>query len=423
MEELKTYKLEELTIGKGEYGIGASAVPFDLSKYTYLRITDINDDGTLNKQNLMSVDNINACNYILKKNDIVFARTGNSTGRSYFYDGSDGVLVYAGFLIKFSIDDNKVNPRILKYYTHSKPYFDWIHSFDTGGTRGNINAKTYGTMPIILPPRKIQDKIVSILKALDDKIELNRRINENLEQQAQALFKSWFVDFEPFKNGKFVDSELGMIPEELNIRYIGDIPHTIESGKRPKGGAVLKGIPSIGAENIKGLGYYDYSKTKYIPKEFALTTKRGKINGYELLIYKDGGKPGYFIPNYTIFGDGFPFDEMFINEHVFKLDLLSKEYNIFAYFYMQTPFIMNQLNSIGGKAAIPGINTKDVESLPIFNGDNKKIQEFGNHVLPMITTILRNCNENARLAQLRDTLLPHLMSGELKISDTDSKNL
>lgn len=280
-----------------------------------------------------------------------------------------------------------------------------------------ITFELVGRLVIVLPDISTQKKITTILSCLDQKIELNRRINENLEQQAQALFKSWFVDFEPFKDGKFVDSELGMIPEELSVRYIGDIPHTIESGRRPKGGATEKGVPSIGAENIKGLGVYDYSKTKYIPKEFALATNRGKINGYELLIYKDGGKPGYFIPNYTIFGDGFPFNDMFINEHVFKLDLMNKEYNIFAYFYMQTPFIMNQLNSIGGKAAIPGINTKDVESLPIFSYENNKIKEFGKIVLPMIKKILKNCCENARLAQLRDTLLPKLMSGELKIND------
>ena len=225
------------------------------------------------------------------------------------------------------------------------------------------------------------------------------------------------MDFEPFKDGKFVESVLGKIPQELTISKIGDIPHKIESGRRPKGGATSEGIPSIGAENIKGLGFYDYSKTKYIPKDFASVTNRGKISGYELLIYKDGGKPGYFIPNYTIFGEGFPFEYMFINEHVFLLDLMSREYNIFAYFYMQTSYIMNQLNSIGGKAAIPGINTKDVESLPIFTDDNKKVKEFGRIALPMITTILKNSKENANLTKLRDTLLPRLMSGELKIDD------
>jgi type I restriction enzyme S subunit len=184
MEELKTYTLEELSKGKGSYGIAASAVPFNPNKHTYLRITDINDDGTLNKKGLMSVDEDNAADYLLEENDIVFARTGNSTGRTYFYDGSDGELVYAGFLIKFSLDENKLNPRILKYYTHSKLYYDWVHSFDTGGTRGNINAKIYGAMPIELPSREMQDRIVDIMKSLDDKIALNQRINDNLEWYA-----------------------------------------------------------------------------------------------------------------------------------------------------------------------------------------------------------------------------------------------
>ncbi|WP_276863822.1 restriction endonuclease subunit S [Mediterranea massiliensis] len=323
----------------------------------------------------------------------------------------------------FKFGGNNLNSKWFYYWLKSPKAKEYIKSRLSGSTQSYLTLNSLRDFPVLCPDNKTKKDIISILSSLDDKIELNRRINENLEQQAQALFKSWFVDFEPFKGGKFVDSELGMIPEELIISRIGDIPHTIESGRRPKGGAVLKGVPSIGAENIKGLGYYDYSKTKYIPEDFALTTNRGKVYGYELLIYKDGGKPGYFIPNYTIFGEGFPFDEMYINEHVFRLDFMSKEYNVFAYFYMQTPYIMNQLNSIGGKAAIPGINTKDVESLPIFNGDNKKIQEFGNLVLPMITTILRNCRENARLAQLRDTLLPRLMSGELAITDVDDRSI
>ena len=230
MIEYRTYTLDEISKDKGSYGIAASAVPFDSSLYTYLRITDINDDGSLNKLGLTSVDEDNASKYLLKPNDIVFARTGNSTGRAYFYDGSDGELVYAGFLIKFSLDESKVNPRIMKYYTHSKPYYDWVRSFDTGGTRGNINAKTYGNMPITLPSKTTQDRIVDILKSLDDKIEVNRRINENLEQQAQALFKSWFVDFEPFKDGEFVESELGMIPKGWRVGKYDDIIESTISG-------------------------------------------------------------------------------------------------------------------------------------------------------------------------------------------------
>ena len=279
-----------------------------------------------------------------------------------------------------------------------------------------INKTSFSNYEVEVPDLETQEKIASILSSLDSKIELNRRINDNLEQQAQALFKSWFVDFEPFKGSEFVDSELGSTPKELPIIYIEDIPHNIESGKRPKGGATLEGIPSIGAENIKGLGYYDYSKTKYIPEEYAKAIRKGKINGYELLIYKDGGKPGYFIPNFTIFGEGFPFSEMYINEHVFILDLMDNGYNAFAYFYMRTPYIMNQLNSIGGKAAIPGINTKDVECLPIYAKESPYVKKFGEIVLPYIKTILSNSLENAKLAKVRDALLPKLMSGELTIN-------
>lgn len=413
------WKLKDLTVdGKGSYGIGAPAVPYQEDKLTYLRITDINDDGSLNFSDLKSVDAEDAEKYILKENDIVFARTGNSTGRSYFYEKQHGTFVYAGFLIKFSLDPNKVNPRILKYYTHSKPYFDWVNSFDTGATRGNINAKTYGDMEIELPSRKVQDKIVSILSSLDRKIELNNKINADLEEMAQAIFKNWFVDFEPFKDGKFVDSELGMIPEGWKVSQIADIPHILETGKRPKGGAVEKGIPSVGAEHVKGMCAYDYSKTKYITPDFAAKLKTGKIEGYELMIYKDGGKPGYFIPNFSIFGEGYPFRECYLNEHVFKLDFnRDKGFNIFCYFFFKTDVIMSYFNSQGAKAAIPGINKKDVENIYILSPENEAVKEFGKFALPLFEQMLKNAVENRTLSLLRDTLLHRLMSGELEIPE------
>ena len=235
---------------------------------------------------------------------------------------------------------------------------------------------------------------------------------------AQAIFKNWFVDFESFKDGKFVDSELGMIPEGWKVSQIADIPHILETGKRPKGGAVGKGIPSVGAEHVKGMCAYDYSKTKYINCEFAAKLKTGKINGYELMIYKDGGKPGYFIPNFSIFGEGYPFENCYLNEHVFKLDFDgNKEFNIFCYFFFKTEQIMSYFNAQGAKAAIPGINKKDVENIYIFTPDNESVIKFGEFAYPLFKQMLKNAIENRTLSLLRDTLLPRLMSGELEVPE------
>ena len=177
----KIVSLADVSVnGKGSYGIGASAVPYSEELYTYLRITDIRDDGTLNLQDLKSVDDEKAKDYLLRPNDIVFARTGASTGRNYFYDGTDGEFVYAGFLIKFSIEEDKINPKYVKYYCQSSEYRGWINSFNTGSTRGNINAQTLAKMPIPLIDRKQQDILVSVLSSIDEKIKQNEKINNNL---------------------------------------------------------------------------------------------------------------------------------------------------------------------------------------------------------------------------------------------------
>lgn len=311
--KFKRYKLNDLSIGGGSYGIGASAVEYDKKLYTYLRITDINEDGTLNYKDMMSVNVPKANKYILKKNDICFVRTGNSTGKTYFYDGSIENLVYAGFLIKFSIDEEKVNPKYVKYYIMTSKYKNWVKEIQTGSTRGNINAKMYGNLEILIPERAYQDKLVTVLDKITDKIKYNTQTNDNLSNISQLIFDNYIKD-------------------DMDLEYckISELNPKLETGKRPNGGVsnIESGIPSIGAESIKGLGYFDYVKTKYVTEEYFCKMKKGIVKGYELLIYKDGGKPGYFMPNFSMFGDGFPFEKFAINEHVFLLDFENIRFNI-----------------------------------------------------------------------------------------------
>ena len=410
MEEWKEYKLEELSKGKGAYGIGASAVPFSDDKYTYLRITDINDDGTLNKNGLMSVDDEDAHKYVLCKNDIVFARTGNSTGRSYFYDGTDGTLVYAGFLIKFSLDEEKVNPRILKYYTHSKPYYDWVKSFDTGGTRGNINAKTYGAMPILLPPRNVQDRIVEILKSLDDKIEVNRRINEQLEELAQALFKSWFVDFEPFKDGEFVESELGMIPEGWKVcelSEIGDIVGGATPSKAKPEYYTPNGISWItpkdlsvnknkfidkGETDITELGYSKCS-AKLMPKGSVLFSSRAPI-GYIAIAKK----------------------ELCTNQG-FKSIVPKLAGTAFIYFYLKNN--VSNIESMASGSTFKEASGSLMKSLKVVVPPIDLLHNFEEKVSSLFDKQEFLEEEITHLTNLRDTLLPKLMSGEIDVNGVE----
>ena len=356
--------------------------------------------------------------YTVKYGDYVLAMTGATIGKVGKYI-SENFSYINQRVLKFSPKQN-VDADFINYIICSNIFAKYVVNFvDSESAQPNISAPTISKFAFQIPSEKDdQHRIASILSSLDRKIELNNKINADLEEMAQAIFKNWFVDFEPFKGGKFVDSELGMIPEGWKVSQIADIPHILETGKRPKGGAVEKGIPSVGAEHVKGMCAYDYSKTKYINCEFAAKLKTGKINGYELMIYKDGGKPGYFIPNFSIFGEGYPFENCYLNEHVFKLDFDgNKEFNIFCYFFFKTEQIMSYFNAQGAKAAIPGINKKDVENIYIFSPDNESVIKFGEFAYPLFKQMLKNAIENRTLSTLRDTLLPRLMSGELEVPE------
>ena len=417
MSEHRTYTLEELSIGKGSYGIAASAVDYDLQKPTYLRITDINDDGTINFDGLKSVDDENASKFYLKENDIVFARTGASTGRSYFYQKKDGDFVYAGFLIKFSLDPHKVNPRFIKYYTHSKIYYDWVHSFDNGATRGNINAKTFGGMIIDLPERDVQDTIVNILSSLDDKIAVNKKICENLEAQAQALFKHWFIDFAPFKDGKFVESELGLIPVGWRVATLDEMTSKFGTGLNPRQNFKL-GEGDNYYVTIKNMGnnriYLDDKCDRVTDDAIEKINKRSKLQKGDLLFSGIGtiGRVAMITETPTNWNT---------SESVFNMHPEEGYSTEFLYVLLLSDGFQQYVKIHAQGGVQQGIRMASLKQYQIAIPDFNTLKAFDDIIVPVITLIKEKDKENDYLASLRDTLLPKLMSGQIKVNDVNMK--
>ena len=391
---MKRVKLRDLTIGgKGIYGIGASAVEHGESLYTYLRITDINDDGTLNRSNLKSVDAPDASKYLLKPNDIVFARTGGSTGRNYFYDGSDGEFVYAGFLIKFSIDPKKVNPKYIKYYCQSLSYKNWVRSFNTGSTRGNINAQIYGNMEIPLPERKQQDYLVDVLTSLDEKIRVNQQINDNLERQVQAYFQELFVDNADPAWTLGTISDLGTVvggstPSKSNPEYY------TEDGIAwitPKDLSINKAkFISHGENDITELGLKN-SSASIMPEGTVLFSSRAPI-GYIAIAS----------------------DEVTTNQG-FK-SVVPKPAIGTAYVYY---FLKHNLPVIEGMASgstFKEVSGSTMKNVPAVIPDTETLTCFNDFCAPIFAHQRILEEQNQSLAALRDSLLPKLMSGEIDVS-------
>ena len=377
-------KLNDLSIGgKGSYGIAASAVERKADLPTYLRITDIFDDGTLNLSELKSVDAPNSDKYILKPNDIVFARTGGSTGRNYFYDGSDGVFVYAGFLIKFSIDPEKVNPKYVKYYCRSKQYNDWVQSFNTGSTRGNINAQIFGNMEIPLPERKQQDYLVSILEPIDEKIRNNKQVNDNLADLLQTIYQERFGnDILAVNQGVLSDicsySRDKVAVSELNVRTYFSTENML-SGKA--GSTEATSLPTTSQTTACHKGDTLISNIRpYFKKIVYCEDKCGCST--DVLCFTPSQ------PCYSAY--------------------------LFSTLYADKFFAFMVAGSKGTK--MPRGDKQQIMTYPVVLPSEEELAGFNTIASPLLEQIYSNRAENKRLSILRDTLLPKLMSGKINVS-------
>jgi type I restriction enzyme S subunit len=329
----------------------------------------------------------------------------------------------------------------LKFLLQSKSVQEELHSRCTGTTVAGIRQSELRKVSLTFPPLSEQIAIAHILGTLDDKIELNRRMNATLEAMAQALFQSWFVDFEPVRAK--LDSRqppgldpatTALFPQHLEESNFGKKPvgweitsletglSVLETGGRPKGGVggITEGIPSIGAESIVSIGRFDFGKTKFVPVDFYEGMRRGRVESRDVLLYKDGGRPGEYEPHVSMFGDGFPFETCCINEHVYRLrgnERISQEY---LYFWLTSDFAFSEMRIKGTGVAIPGLNSTAVRSIRILVPPRLVVDAFTRHVQPLVSRIFANGKQSRTLATLRDTLLPKLMSGELSVNNLEN---
>lgn len=313
-------------------------------------------------------------------------------------------LVRATALI--DIPDSQMT-KWVKYYINSPRGQYYIHENLNTTVQPTLNIKSIVDMPIPLFSNEYMEKATRILSSLDDKIEVNRRINENLEAQAQALFKSWFVDFEPFRDGEFVESEHGMIPKGWRVGKVDDI---IEISK--------KSISPIKSPNVL-FSHYSipaYDNGKQPESQFGKEIMSNKFLVHDRMILFSKLNPKIKriwyvenVPENSICSTEFvPYVAKDITLSAFVYSLISSQG-----FY---DFVMSMVNGATGSHQ----RFHPEEALLYQMAYNEDVAvKFSKIVEPMISQILNNQQESRRLATLRDTLLPRLMSGELKVNEIE----
>ena len=228
MEEWKEYKLGEIAqIQTGPFGSQLHKSDYVDDGVPCIMPTNIGKNLDVISDGIAHISENDAqrlSRHLVTAGDIIYARRGDIEKCAYIQEQQNGWFCGTGCLrIRINKD---ADSHFIAYQLSTSEAKSWIVGNAVGTTMLNLNSSILSDLPVLLPSLFTQRHITAILKSLDDKIEVNRRINENLEQQAQALFKSWFVDFEPFKDQPFVESELGMIPQGWRVgtlEEIGDV--------------------------------------------------------------------------------------------------------------------------------------------------------------------------------------------------------
>ena len=411
MEEWKIYKLGEITskIGSGATPKGGrdSYLGGNISLIRSQNVLDFSfSKSGLAYINEMQAEKLN--NVEVYEKDVLLNITGDSVARVCIVP-NNVLPARVNQHVAIIRGNEKVDYRYLLYYLqYIKPQ---LLSLSQGGaTRNALTKKMIEELEIKMPSKGTQKEIVSILYTLDTKIALNRRINDNLEQQAQTLFKSWLVDFDPFKNGKFVESEMGMIPEGWKVISLqeycqeitrGNIPTYVEKSNRPilnqkvnKGVSLEKQYYKYNSENVE----VSISKMAHYGDVLLNSLGQGTLGRVHL--YKE--KLGNVIIDQFI---TILRTNLFVKSAYLSYTLNRPEY--------QTIIEGN----VTGSTGMLVLTINNVRNIKIIVPKESCFLELAPIINSIYQAISNNTAEMEQLCTLRDCILPHLMSGELKIND------
>ena len=410
MEEWKEYKISDLYdvhngLSKGGkfFGSGYPFLSFKAVFNHYFIPNTLSD--------LVNASEKERLAFNIKRGDVFITRTSENAeelGMSCVALKDYPDATYNGFTKRLRPKNDVVVPEYIGYYLRSLFFRSFFYGLASSmSTRASLSNGDLLNMTVKLPPVSTQKGIASILKSFDDKIECNKLINDNLEQQAQALFKSWFVDFEPFKDGEFVESEMGMIPKGWKVKSlsgIADYRNGLAMQKfRPLDGEI--GLPVLKIKEL-GQGLCDDSSELCSPSMIGekYIVNDGDIvfswSGTLMVKLWCGGKCG-------------------LNQHLFLVDPQGFP-NWFAYQWTKQ-HLYNFIRIAKDKAVTMGhIKRGELDRAKVVVPNEMGMYSINALMEPLFKQIIAIQIESRRLAQLRDALLPRLTSGELKVNDLET---
>jgi len=382
-ENWKKYSLGDLSEDIS-YGYTESASKEEIGP-KFLRITDIqNDFINWNEVPYCKISEKDLIKYQVEIGDIVVARTGNSTGATSMIKNQINA-VYASYLIRYRLNKKIAVPGFIDFVLRSNSWKNYVDAIKGGSAQPGANAKQFAAFEINVPPLQEQKAIASILSALDDKIELNLEMNKTLEKMAMALYKHWFVDFGPFQEGEFVDTELGEIPKGWEVKQLEDLLE-IKYGKDHK--KLKEGnIPVYGSGGI--MRYVD---TFLYDQESILIPRKGTLSNLFYL-----SEPFWSV------------DTMFYSK------FRKQNFGKYIFYFLKSL----DLASMDVGSAVPSLTTELLKRIKILVPSIQEVEKFNEIVSGYFEVMESNKDENQTLTQLRDTLLPKLISGEVRVKDIE----